>query len=250
MVVVLMGGRPLSIPWLADNVPAILETWYLGTEMGNAVADVLFGDANPSGKLPVTVPRTVGQVPIYYNHKMTGRPPNAENKYTSKYIDVPWTPLYPFGHGLSYTTFVYRNLRLSATSIGPNDTLVATVEVSNTGDRAGDEVVQLYIRDLVGSITRPVKELRGFRRIALRPGETQTVSFTLGAADLAFFDADLDLVVESGTFQVFIGTSSEQVQEARFELVDRRRCAKLVLARQTARFTWPAGARRRTVVCR
>jgi beta-glucosidase len=250
MVVVLMGGRPLSIPWLAENVPAILETWYLGTEMGNAVADVLFGDANPSGKLPVTFPRTVGQVPIYYNHKMTGRPPQAENKYTSKYIDVPWTPLYPFGHGLSYTTFAYRNLRLSAASITPNDTLVAAVEVTNTGDRAGDEVVQLYIRDLVGSITRPVKELRGFRRITLRPGETQTVSFTLGAADLAFFDVDLDLVVERGTFQVFVGTSSEQVQEARFELVDRRRCAKLALTRETARFTWPLGARRRAVECR
>jgi beta-glucosidase len=250
VVVVLMGGRPLSTPWLAENVPAILETWYLGSETGNAVADVLFGNANPSGKLPVTIPRTVGQVPLYYNHKVTGRPPQAENKYTSKYIDVPWTPLYPFGHGLSYTTFAYRNLRLSAPSIGPADTLVATVEVTNTGDRVGDEVVQLYVRDDVGSVTRPVKELRGFRRITLRPGEARTVSFTLGAADLAFFDADLDLVVEPGTFRVFVGTSSEQVEEARFQLVDPRRCSKLVLARQVARFTWPLGPRRRGVTCR
>ncbi|MGQ0713814.1 MAG: glycoside hydrolase family 3 N-terminal domain-containing protein [Gemmatimonadaceae bacterium] len=250
MVVVLMGGRPLSIPWIAANVPAILETWYLGSEMGNAVADVLFGDANPSGKLPVTIPRTVGQVPIYYNHRMTGRPPQEQNKYTSKYIDVPWTPLYPFGHGLSYTTFAYRNLRLSAPSIGPADTLVATIDVTNTGDRAGEEVVQLYIRDEVGSITRPVKELRGFRRITVQPGETRSVSFTLGAADLAFFDADLDLVVEPGVFRVFVGSSSERVEEARFELTDARRCAKRVLARQLARFTWPLAARRRAVTCR
>ncbi|HZO19594.1 MAG TPA: beta-glucosidase BglX [Gemmatimonadaceae bacterium] len=249
VVIVLMGGRPLAIPVLAEQAPAIMHGWYLGTEMGNAVADVVFGDANPSGKLPVSVPRTVGQVPLYYNHKNTGRPPVADQKYTSKYIDVPWTPLYPFGHGLSYTTFAYRNLRLSRTTMRPSDTLVVTVEVTNTGDRAGDEIVQLYVRDEVGSITRPVKELRGFRRISLRPGESQTVSFTLGAKDLAFHDADLDLVVERGFYRVFVGTSSERVEEARFELVDPRRCAKLVLRREVPRFTWPMKSRATVVQC-
>jgi beta-glucosidase len=250
VVVVLMGGRPLAITPFAETVPAIMHAWYLGTEMGNALADILFGDANPSGKLPVTMPRTVGQLPLYYNHKNTGRPPVADQKYTSKYIDVPWTPLYPFGHGLSYTTFAYRNLRLSAPTIRPADTLIVTVDVTNTGDRVGDEVVQLYIRDEVGSLTRPVKELRGFRRITLRPGETQSVSFTLGAPDLAFHDSALDLVVEPGFFRVFVGTSSERVEEARFELVDPRRCAKRVLSRNVPRFTYPMKSRVSVVTCR
>jgi beta-glucosidase len=250
VVVVLMGGRPLAISSIAETVPAIMHAWYLGTEMGNALADVLFGDANPSGKLPVTMPRTVGQLPLYYNHKNTGRPPVENQKYTSKYIDVPWTPLYPFGHGLSYTTFAYRNLRLSSATLRPGDTLVVTVDVTNTGDRAGDEVVQLYIRDEVGSMTRPVKELRGFRRITLRPGETRSVAFTLGAPDLAFHDSALDLVVEPGFFRVFVGTSSERVEEARFELVDARRCVKRVLSRAAARFTWPVKSRARAVTCR
>jgi beta-glucosidase len=250
IVVVLMGGRPLAISSFADSVGAIMHAWYLGTEMGNAVADVLFGDANPSGKLPVSMPRTAGQMPLYYNHKNTGRPPVADQKYTSKYIDVSWTPLYPFGHGLSYTTFTYRNLRLSSPTMRPADTLVVTVDVTNSGDRAGDEVVQLYIRDEVASLTRPVKELRGFRRITLRPGETQSVSFALGAKDLAFHDSALDLVIEPGFFRVFVGTSSERVEEARFELVDARRCAKRVLRRDAPRFTWPAKARATSVTCR
>ena len=250
VVVVLMGGRPLAISPFAESVPAIMHAWYLGTEMGNAVADVLFGDANPSGKLPVSMPRTVGQLPLYYNHKNTGRPPVANQKYTSKYIDVPWTPLYPFGHGLSYTTFTYRNLRVSAPTMRPADTLIVSVDVTNTGDRAGDEIVQLYIRDEVGSLTRPVKELRGFRRITLRPGETQSVSFALGAPDLAFHDSALDLVVEPGFFRVFVGTSSERVEEARFELVDQRQCRKRVLSRREPRFTWPAKRRGWTVRCR
>jgi beta-glucosidase len=250
IIVVLMGGRPLAISAFAETVPAIMHAWYLGTEMGNALADVLFGDANPSGKLPVTMPRTVGQLPLYYNYKNTGRPPVADQKYTSKYIDVPWTPLYPFGHGLSYTTFGYRNLRLSTATMRPGDTLVVSVDVTNTGDRAGDEVVQLYIRDEVGSVTRPVKELRGFRRVTLRPGETQSVSFALGASDLAFHDSALDLVVEPGFFRVFVGTSSERLEQARFELVDPRRCAKRVLRREVARFTWPAKSRAAVVQCR
>ncbi|UCE07702.1 MAG: beta-glucosidase BglX, partial [bacterium] len=165
-IVVLMNGRPLTIPWIAEHVPAILETWFLGVQSGNAIADVIFGDFNPGGKLPVTFPRTVGQVPIYYNHKNTGRPPSNE-RYTSKYLDLPVTPLFPFGYGLSYTKFKYDDLRIS---IKENDNPVivtVSVEVQNVGDRTGDEVVQLYIRDLVGSITRPVKELKGFRRITL-----------------------------------------------------------------------------------
>ena len=250
VVVVLLAGRPLAISSFAESVPAIMHAWYPGTEGGNAVADVLFGDANPSGKLPVTIPRTVGQVPLYYNHKNTGRPPVANQKYTSKYIDVPWTPLYPFGHGLSYTTFGYRNLRVSALRVSPADTVVVSVDVTNTGDRAGDEVVQLYIRDEVGSLTRPVKELRGFRRISLGPGQTQTVSFALGPPDLAFHDSALDLVIERGFFRVFVGTSSEQTQEVRFQLVDARRCAKLVLPRAVARFTWPTKSRAGRVTCR
>jgi len=216
---VLANGRPLSIPWLDANIPAIVEAWYLGVQMGPAVADVLFGDFNPGGKLPITVPRNVGQVPIYYNHKNTGRPPDEKDKYTSKYYDVPWTPLYPFGHGLSYTSFDYRNLRLSAAKIRPSDSVTVSVEVTNTGNRTGDEVVQLYLRDDVASLTQPVKELRGFRRISLEPGQTRLVAFTLGRDDLSFPGPDLRPIVEPGTFTVYVGTSSEDVSEAKFEVI-------------------------------
>ncbi|MGH7508263.1 MAG: beta-glucosidase BglX [Gemmatimonadales bacterium] len=219
VAVVLMNGRPLSTPWLEANVPAIVEAWYLGVQMGPAVADVLFGDYNPGGKLPISVPRTVGQVPIYYNHKNTGRPPEEKEKYTSKYSDVPWTPLYPFGHGLSYTRFEYGTLRLSAAKIRASDSITVSVEVTNTGDRAGDEVVQLYLRDDVASFTRPVKELRGFRRVTLEPGQTQAVTFTLARDDLAVYGPDLSRTVEPGTFTVYVGTSSADVSEARFEVV-------------------------------
>jgi beta-glucosidase len=218
VAVVLMNGRPLSTPWLDANVPAIVEAWYLGVQMGPALADVLFGDYNPGGKLPISVPRTVGQVPIYYNHKNTGRPPDEKEKYTSKYSDVPWTPLYPFGHGLSYTRFEYSNLRLSAAKIRPSDSITVSVDLTNTGDRAGDEVVQLYLRDDVASLTRPVKELRGFRRISLAPGQRQTVVFVLGPDDLAFHGPDLRRMIEPGTFTVYVGTSSANVSEARFEV--------------------------------
>jgi beta-glucosidase len=223
IVVVLMNGRPLSIPWLDKNVPAILEAWYLGVQMGPAVADVLFGDYNPSGKLPVTFPRNVGQLPLYYNHKNTGRPPSERERYTSKYIDVPWTPLYPFGHGLSYTTFTYSNLRLSRAQMRGTDSLTVQVDVKNTGDRAGDEVVQLYVRDDVASVTRPVRELRGFERISLRAGETRTISFTLRPADLAFYDLKMEWVVEPGFFTVWAGTSSaDERQRVRFEVIGER----------------------------
>jgi beta-glucosidase len=216
VVTVLMNGRPLAIDWLSQSAPAILESWFLGVETGNAVADVLFGDVNPSGKLPVTFPRVTGQVPIYYDHKNTGRPPRAEEHYTSKYLDVPWTPLYPFGYGLSYTTFSYGAPRLSATTMGPDDTLRVSVDVTNTGAREGTEVAQLYLRDEVGSVTRPVAELRGFRRVTLRPGETQTVTFALDRDDLAFHDLEMNRVAEPGYFSVYTGGSSAQVTAARF----------------------------------
>ena len=220
LVVVLMNGRPLSIPWLDENVPAVLETWYLGVQMGTAVADVLFGDYNPGGKLPVTFPRTVGQEPLYYNHKNTGRPPDEKERYTSKYIDVPWTPLYPFGHGLSYTTFAYSTPRLSATRIAAVDSITVQVDVRNTGSRTGDEVVQMYVRDDVASVTRPVRELRGFERITLAPGQSRTVSFTLRPDHLAFHNQRMQRLVEPGFFTVWVGASSaDDGRPARFEVV-------------------------------
>ncbi|MFL6211482.1 MAG: beta-glucosidase BglX [Pyrinomonadaceae bacterium] len=220
-VVVLMNGRPLTINWLAENSPAILETWFAGTEAGNAIADVLFGDVNPGGKLPVTFPRVVGQVPIYYNHKNTGRPPDPNNKYSSKYLDVPWTPLYPFGYGLSYTQFQFSALQLNAQRIPVNGHLTVSVEVANTGRRAGDEVVQLYIHDVAASVTRPVRELKGFERITLQPGERRRVSFTLGPEQLGFYNRALRYVVEPGKFQIFVSTSSVDGLEGSFEVVAR-----------------------------
>lgn len=214
--VILMNGRPLTIPWLAENSPAILETWFAGTEAGNAIADVVFGDVNPSGKLPVTFPRSVGQIPIYYNMMSTGRPFKAEEKYTSKYLDVPNTPLYPFGYGLSYTNFELSNLRLSSKQIAPNGSLTVSADVQNTGSRDGTEVVQLYIRDLVGSFTRPVKELKGFERVALRAGERQTVTFTLKPEHLGFYNAQKRFVVEPGDFKVWVGQNSASGLEADF----------------------------------
>ncbi|HVS14379.1 MAG TPA: beta-glucosidase BglX [Thermoanaerobaculia bacterium] len=218
LVVVLMNGRPLSIRWLAEHAPAIVEAWYLGVQMGPALADVLFGDASPSGKLPVTFPRTVGQVPIYYNHKNTGRPPDPDNKYTSKYLDVEWTPLYPFGHGLSYTTFEYDEPRPAAATIGPGDPLEVAVTVTNTGERAGAEVVQLYLRDDVASVTRPVMELRRFEKVRLEPGEARTISFRLEPDDLAFYDLEMRRVVEPGTFTLFVGGSSAATRQAQFRV--------------------------------
>lgn len=214
--VVLMNGRPLTINWIAENSPAILETWYGGTMAGSAIADVLFGDVNPGGKLPITFPRSVGQIPIYYNHKNTGRPFDANNKYTSKYLDIPNTPLYPFGYGLSYTTFALRDLRLSKTTIKPDGSVEASVEVENTGRRAGDEVVQLYIQDIVASVTRPVRELKGFERVTLRPGEKRRVSFTLTPKHLGFYNREMRFVVEPGDFKVWASTSSVGGLESKF----------------------------------
>ncbi|MCA9734869.1 MAG: beta-glucosidase BglX [Deferribacteres bacterium] len=219
LVVVLMNGRPLSINWLDQNVPAILETWFLGSQMGHAVADVLVGHYNPGGKLPVTFPRSVGQIPIYYNHKNTGRPPDKDIVWTSKYIDIDWTPLYPFGYGLSYTTFAYKNLNLNKNQMVKTDTLDVSVEVHNTGKVDGDEVVQLYIQDEVGSVTRPVKQLRNFKRIHLRAGEMKRVSFKISAEDLQFYNIAMKNVVEPGFFKVYVGGNSVDLLEKRFELV-------------------------------
>jgi beta-glucosidase len=216
--VVLMNGRPLSINWVATNSPAILETWYAGTQAGNAIADAIFGDVNPGGKLPVTFPRSVGQVPLYYNHKNTGRPPSAAERYSSKYLDLTWTPLYPFGHGLSYTQFKLSNFHLSAARIPRNGCLTASIEVQNTGRRAGDEVVQLYIHRVAASVTRPIKELKGFERVSLRAGEKRRVKFTLGPEQLGFYNRTMQFVVEPGIVDVLIGTNSEEAIEARLEV--------------------------------
>jgi beta-glucosidase len=195
----------------------ILETWFAGTMAGSAIADVLFGDANPSGKITMTFPRSVGQIPIYYNHKNTGRPFNPDQKYTTKYLDISNTPLYPFGYGLSYTTFTYSDISLSDKSLKANGKITASVNITNTGKRSGKETVQLYIRDMVGSITRPVKELKGFQQITLQPGESKKVSFTISVDDLKFFNSDLKYGYEPGDFKVFIGTNSEDVKEADFK---------------------------------
>jgi beta-glucosidase len=216
VVVVLMNGRPLSISWVAANVSSIMETWFAGSQAGNAIADVLFGDVNPGGKLPVTFPRTVGQVPLYYNYKNTGRPPDAKNKYTSKYLGEPWTPLFPFGYGLSYTKFRFTNLRLSSQQIAPTGSLKISVEVENVGARAGDEVVQLYVRDLAASVSRPVKELKGFQRITLQPGEKKGVELMLTPAQLGFYNREMRFVVEPGWFKVMVGPNSEELIEAKF----------------------------------
>jgi beta-glucosidase len=218
VVVVLMNGRPLTISWLAENTPAILETWFAGSQAGNAIVDVLFGDVNPGGKLPVTFPRTVGQVPLYYNHKNTGRPPDPANKYTSKYLDVDWRPLFPFGYGLSYTQFKITNLSLSAQRIPVNGKLTVAVDVENTGRRAGDEVVQLYVHDVAASITRPVKELKGFQRITLQPGEKKRVEFVLDAEQLGFWNRQMRFMVEPGEFKVMVGPNSEDLIEASFQV--------------------------------
>jgi beta-glucosidase len=210
-VLLLINGRPLTVRTLAESVPAILECWYLGQETGTAVAEVLFGDVNPCGKLPVTFPRSVGQVPAYYYHR-----PSAKRGYA--FVDS--RPLYAFGHGLSYTTFAYADLRLSEQTISVGETVRVSVDVSNSGSREGAEVVQLYLRDQVSSVTRPVKALKGFRRIELEPGETRTVEFTLGPDALGLLDADLQWRVEPGLFDVMVGASSEQLSSVTLEVVE------------------------------
>ena len=220
LVLVLVNGRPLTLPWENQHADAILETWFGGTQSGNAIADVLFGVYNPSGKLTMTFPQAVGQIPIYYNHKSTGRPYAGVllDKYKSRYLDVPNDPLFPFGYGLSYTTFSYGKPTLSRTSIGPGQGLDVAVTVQNTGDRDGEETAQLYLRDLVGSSSRPVKELKGFLKVYLKKGESRSLSFHLSAEDLKFYNDDLKFVSEPGDFEVFVGGNSRDVQSVSFTL--------------------------------
>ncbi|MDQ0115168.1 glycoside hydrolase family 3 N-terminal domain-containing protein [Paenibacillus harenae] len=221
-VLVLTNGRPLVLDWFEQNVDAIVETWFLGSQAGHAIADVLFGDYNPSGKLTMSFPRHAGQVPIYYNAFNTGRPVTAANmqtKYISKYLDCSNDPLYPFGYGLSYAAFDYTELRLDKTALTRTDALTASVTVTNTGNYAGEETVQLYIQDLYGSVVRPVKELKGFRKICLEPGESRTVSFRVTEEDLKFYAPDRSLRAEAGAFRLFVGSNARDVQEAAFELV-------------------------------
>ena len=222
LVLVLFTGRPLALKWENENVPAILNVWFGGSEAGSAIADVLFGDVNPSGKLSTTFPQNIGQIPLYYNHKNTGRP-LAEGKwfekFRSNYLDVSNDPVYPFGYGLSYTTFSYSDIKLNSTTLKQNQKITATVTVTNTGKVNGKEVVQLYIRDMVGSITRPVKELKGFQKVDLKAGESKTVSFTISVNDLKFYNSDLKYVAEPGDFKVFIGGNSRDVKEAGFKLL-------------------------------
>ncbi len=217
VVLILMNGRPLTVQWAADHVPAIVEAWALGVETGPALASVVFGDVSPSGKLPVTFPRAVGQIPIYYNHKNTGRPPAAD-KYTSKYTDLPSSPLFPFGYGLSYTSFQYKDLKLSAPTITPGGALKVSATVTNTGAREGAEVAQLYVHDEVASVTRPVRALAGFRRVSLKPGESRTVEFELTPKELGLYDQRMKFVVEPGKFRVYVGGSSVGGLEGEFEV--------------------------------
>ncbi len=215
-ILVLLNGRPLTINWAQENVPAILEAWLPGEEGAEALAEIIFGDVNPGGKLPITFPRHVGQVPIYHNHKPSG----GRSHWKGEYVDASNKPLYPFGYGLSYTQFELGNLRLSQTTLAADETVQISADVSNVGQRAGDEVVQLYIQDLFASVTRPVQELKGFKRLHLPPGETQTITFTLAASQLGFYNQAMDFVVEPGTVRLMIGNSSDHLPlQADLELV-------------------------------
>ena len=221
IVLVLINGRPLTLQWENDNIPAILEAWAPGTEAGNAIADVLFGNYNPSGKITATFPRSVGQIPVYYNHKNTGRPydGNGSGKFKSYFMDISNDPLYPFGYGLSYTSFDYSDLSLSKTSLKGNETLTAAVTVTNTGKYAGEETVQLYITDPVASVTRAVKDLKGFKKIWLQPGEKKEVSFTITTEQLKFYNSELKYNWEPGEFIIHAGTSSASVKSASVQWV-------------------------------
>ncbi len=218
IVLVLMNGRPLALEWESKNCDAILETWYPGTMAGPAINEVLYGDAAPQGRLSMTFPVSVGQVPIYYNHKNTGRPYDENQKYTSKYLDMSNEPLYPFGFGLGYTNFTYGEVSLSKNTKTANEAITATVTVTNIGTRGGIETVQLYLRDKVGSIGRPVKELKGFQKITLKPGESKTVSFKITQSDLSFYNSALKWVAEPGEFDVMIGGNSRDVKKSTFTL--------------------------------
>ena len=223
IVLVLLNGRPLTLSWENENMDAIIEAWWPGTRGGDAIAQTLFGANNPNGKLPMSFPRNVGQLPIYYNHKNTGRPylgkSDPEQKYKSRYTDVDNSPLFPFGFGLSYTTFEYSNLKITSDKIRFDEKLKVTVEVKNAGNFDGQEVVQLYIRDLVGSVTRPVKELKGFEKVSLKKGETKTVAFEISSEDLKFYNLEMKHEAEAGKFEVFVGGNSDADIKTGFELL-------------------------------
>lgn len=222
IVLMLTNGRPLDLNWEDQNIDAILETWFAGTMAGHAMTDVLFGDYNPTARLTMTFPRSVGQVPIYYNAKNTGRPFDANQKYTSKYLDEENTPLYPFGYGLSYSEVTYSDLKLDKASIAFSDEfadrLTISVTVTNKSQRATEETAQLYIRDMVGSITRPVKELKGFQKVKLAAGESKQVTFEISEKDLRFFNEKLEFASEAGEFEVMVGKSSYETLSAKFQL--------------------------------
>jgi beta-glucosidase len=207
IVLILVNGRPLVLDWIAEKIPAIIQAWLPGEEGGNAVADVLFGNYNPSGKLPISFPEKVGQLLVYYRHKPSG----ARSQLWGDYTDASTSPIFEFGYGLSYTTFEFSNLRIEPRQVPPNGRVSIKVDIKNTGTRAGEEVVQLYINDVVATITRPVKELNGFKRIALEPNESKTVEFELPVETLSFYDKDMQLVVEPGTFIVGVGRSSKDI---------------------------------------
>jgi beta-glucosidase len=215
VVLVLINGRPMTLPWENANVSAILEAWAGGTETGNAVADILFGDYNPSGKLTTTFPISVGQIPLYYNHKNTGRPMDSNNKFTSKYLDISNDPLYPFGYGLSYTTFEYGDIKLSKSELKGDEKLTASVTLTNTGKVTGEEVVQLYIQDPAASISRPVKELKNFKKVLIQPGEKKDINIEITTNDLKFYNSDLKYDWEPGDFVIYIGSNSRDVKSAK-----------------------------------
>lgn len=221
VIVMISAGRPLIFNWTADHVPAILYTWWLGTDAGDAMADVLFGDYNPAGHLPISFPRAEGQIPVYYNHYSTGRPArnDSDMNYVSAYIDLVNSPRFPFGYGLSYTHFSYSDIRLNKTKWKPGENMQASITVTNTGNYEGEEVVQLYIRDITGSVVRPVKELKGFQKVFIRKGESREISFTISANDLRFYNDKLDFIYEPGAFRIFIGPNSVEGKEAGFELL-------------------------------
>jgi beta-glucosidase len=221
VILMLNSGRPLIFNWAADHIPSILYTWWLGTEAGNSIADVLFGNYNPSGKLPISFPRTEGQIPIYYNHYSTGRPAKDDNDklYVSAYIDLQNSPRYPFGFGLSYTNFTINNLALSSNKLSINDgKLSVSVNIQNTGSFDGEEVLQLYVHDLFGCVVRPIKELKGFKKVFLRKGEMQTITFTITPNDLKFYNDQIQFINEVGDYEIFVGSSSDTNLKAKFEL--------------------------------
>jgi beta-glucosidase len=220
VVVLINAGRPLIFNWTADHVPAILYTWWLGTEAGDAIADVLFGDYNPSAKLPISFPREEGQIPIYYDHFKTGRPATSDSDrfYRSAYIDLSIYPKFAFGFGLSYTNFNYSDIALSSSSMKANQSITASVTLKNTGNYDGEETVQLYVQDVVGSVVRPVKELKAFQKIFLTKGESKQVSFTIDVNKLKFYNSDLKYIYEPGDFKVYIGGNSQDTREADFKL--------------------------------